>query len=101
MMKCEAPPLAPIHVPSCVRWAEHDPLFPFSWTDRLGATFSGLDLALFPGVGDTFRIARIPTAPLPKSPHFSNASAGTDRRQCSSRVGPPDATKTGGPVSRH
>jgi pimeloyl-ACP methyl ester carboxylesterase len=26
-------------------------LFPFSWTDRLAATFSNLDLALFPGVG--------------------------------------------------
>src|SRR5258706_226709 len=51
MMKGEAPQLAPIDVPTCVRWAEHDPLFPFSWTDRLGATFSRLDLALFPGVG--------------------------------------------------
>jgi len=51
MMKGEAPQLAPIHVPTCVRWAEHDPLFPFSWTDRLAETFSSLDLALFPGVG--------------------------------------------------
>ncbi len=38
-------------VPTCVRWAEHDPLFPFSWTDRLGATFSNLDLGLFPETG--------------------------------------------------
>ena len=51
MMKGEAPQLAPIHAPTCVRWAEHDPLFPFTWTDRLAATFSSLDLALFPGVG--------------------------------------------------
>ena len=26
-------------------------LFPFAWTDRLGETFTNLDLALFPGVG--------------------------------------------------
>src|SRR4051812_23719214 len=51
MMKGEAPRLAPINVPTCIRWAEHDPLFPFSWTDGLGETFSKLDLALFPDVG--------------------------------------------------
>jgi len=51
MMKGEAPQLAAINVPTGVRWAEYDPLFPFSWTDRLAATFSNLDLALFPGVG--------------------------------------------------
>jgi len=51
MMKGEAPDLAPITVPTCVRWAEHDPLFPYAWTDRLGETFETLDLALFPGVG--------------------------------------------------
>lgn len=51
MMKGEAPQLSPIHVPTCVRWAEHDPLFPYEWTDRLGETFSDLDLAMFPGVG--------------------------------------------------
>jgi pimeloyl-ACP methyl ester carboxylesterase len=51
MMKGQAPKLAPIDVPTCVRWAERDPLFPFSWTDRLGETFSNLDLALLPGVG--------------------------------------------------
>ena len=37
--------------PTGIRWAEHDPLFPFAWTDRVGETFSHLDLALFPGVG--------------------------------------------------
>jgi pimeloyl-ACP methyl ester carboxylesterase len=51
MMKGQAPKLAPIDVPTCVRWAERDALFPFSWTDRLGETFSNLDVALLPGVG--------------------------------------------------
>ncbi len=51
MMKGEAPAMTPIAVPTCVRWAEHDPLFPFSWTDRLGETFQSLDLSLFEGVG--------------------------------------------------
>jgi pimeloyl-ACP methyl ester carboxylesterase len=51
MMKGEAPALPPITVPTCVRWAEHDPLFPYGWTDRLSETFSALDLAPIPGVG--------------------------------------------------
>ena len=51
MMKGEAPMLPPIEVPTCIRWAERDPLFPFSWTDRLSETFTDLDLALLPGVG--------------------------------------------------
>jgi pimeloyl-ACP methyl ester carboxylesterase len=51
MLKGEAPKLAPIDVPTCVRWAEHDPLFPYAWTDRLGETFSNLDLAMFSDVG--------------------------------------------------
>jgi pimeloyl-ACP methyl ester carboxylesterase len=51
MMKGEAPVLAQIRVPTCVRWAEHDPLFPYAWTDRLGETFVDLDLAMFAGVG--------------------------------------------------
>ena len=51
MMKDEAPQLAPIDVPTCIRWAEHDPLFPYAWTDRLGETFTNLDLAKFSGVG--------------------------------------------------
>jgi pimeloyl-ACP methyl ester carboxylesterase len=51
MMKGANPALPPIGVPTCVRWAEHDPLFPFAWTDHLGETFSDLDLALFAGTG--------------------------------------------------
>ncbi len=51
MLKGEAPQLSPIDVPTCVRWAEHDPLLPYAWTDRLGETFSNLDLAMFSDVG--------------------------------------------------
>lgn len=51
MMKGQPAVLPRIEVPTCVRWAEHDCLFPFGWTDRLGDTFANLDLALFPGVG--------------------------------------------------
>jgi pimeloyl-ACP methyl ester carboxylesterase len=51
IIKGEAPPLPPITTPTCVRWAEHDPLFPYAWTDRLGETFSNLDLGRFAGVG--------------------------------------------------
>ncbi len=50
-MKGEAPRLPAIAVPTAVRWAERDPIFPYSWTDRLGETFQDLDLAPFPGVG--------------------------------------------------
>lgn len=51
MIQGEAPKLPPITVPTCVRWAEHDPLFPYAWTDQLHETFSDLDLAMFDGVG--------------------------------------------------
>ena len=51
MLKGEAPALPPIEVPTCVRWAEHDPIFPYAWTDRLGETFTDLDLAPLPGIG--------------------------------------------------
>ena len=51
MMQGEVPKLPPIDVPTCVRWAEHDPLFPYAWTDRMHGTFSNLDLAMFSGVG--------------------------------------------------
>lgn len=51
MMRGMAPVLPPIDLPTCVRWAEHDPLFPFAWTDRLGETFTNLDCALFADVG--------------------------------------------------
>jgi pimeloyl-ACP methyl ester carboxylesterase len=51
MIRGDAPPLPPIALPTCIRWGEHDPIFPFAWTDRLGETFTNLDLAMFEGVG--------------------------------------------------
>ena len=51
MMSGTAPALPPISRPTCVRWAEHDPVFPAAWTDRLHETFPDLDLAPFPDVG--------------------------------------------------
>ena len=89
MMKGEAPALPPIGVPTCVRWAEHDPLFPYDWTDRLGETFSNLDLAMFPAMSVTFPIAKIPIARHPRSRRSLSASAGGRGKG----VGPPDATK--------
>ena len=51
VMKGEAPKLPQIDVPTCVRWAEHDPVLPYEWKDRLSETFSDLDLGQFPDVG--------------------------------------------------
>ena len=51
LMRGEAPVPPPITLPVCIRWAEHDPVFPFAWTDRLPDFFSDLDFAMFPGVG--------------------------------------------------
>ncbi|MDE2199355.1 MAG: alpha/beta hydrolase [Rhodospirillales bacterium] len=51
MMQGHAPALPPITTPACVRWAEHDPLFPVAWTDRLAESFAVLDLKPLPGVG--------------------------------------------------
>jgi pimeloyl-ACP methyl ester carboxylesterase len=51
MMKGEAPILPRIEIPTCVRWAEHDPVLPYAWTDRLAETFAHLDFAQFSDVG--------------------------------------------------
>lgn len=51
MMKGQAPMLPPIEVPACVRWAEHDPVLLYAWTDRLPETFANLDFAQFSDVG--------------------------------------------------
>ena len=51
MLRGESPALPPIRVPTCIRWGTQDPLFPYAWTDRLGETFSDLDLAPFEGAG--------------------------------------------------
>lgn len=50
-MAGKAPVPAPIALSTCVRWAEHDPLFDFAWTDRMPEFFPEVDVALFPGVG--------------------------------------------------
>ncbi len=51
MIRGTSPSLPPIAVPTCVRWGDSDPLFPYAWTDRLGEFFSDLDLAPFEGAG--------------------------------------------------
>ena len=51
MLRGDAPALPPITAPTCVRWAEHDAIFPAAWTDTLGETFADLDAAILPGVG--------------------------------------------------
>jgi pimeloyl-ACP methyl ester carboxylesterase len=40
-----------IAVPTTVLWPEHDPLFPRTWSDRLPAFFSAVELELLDGVG--------------------------------------------------
>lgn len=50
-MRGDAPALPPIMLPTCVRWAMNDPIFPCAWTDRLGETFADLDLAPIADVG--------------------------------------------------
>lgn len=51
MMEGSAPHLPPITVPTCVRWAARDAIFPAAWIDTLGETFADLDVAVLPGVG--------------------------------------------------
>jgi pimeloyl-ACP methyl ester carboxylesterase len=51
MIAGTAPQLPPIATPACVRWAEHDAIFPYGWSDRLGETFTTVDVAMFEGVG--------------------------------------------------
>jgi pimeloyl-ACP methyl ester carboxylesterase len=51
MMKGETSKLLQIEIPTCARWAEHDPVLPYAWIDRLSETFADLDLARFTDVG--------------------------------------------------
>jgi len=51
MIAGKAPSQPPIALPTCVRWGEHDALFPYAWADNLHQTFGNLDLASFEGVG--------------------------------------------------
>jgi pimeloyl-ACP methyl ester carboxylesterase len=41
----------PITLPTCVRWAEDDAIFPLAFADRLSEFFTNLDYAPFRGVG--------------------------------------------------
>jgi pimeloyl-ACP methyl ester carboxylesterase len=40
-----------IAVPTTVLWPEHDPLFPFEWSDRLSSFFSALETEFLTAVG--------------------------------------------------
>ncbi|MGP4014428.1 alpha/beta fold hydrolase [Saccharopolyspora sp. 5N708] len=40
-----------VSVPTTVLWPEHDPLFPRTWSDRLGEFFSDTDIRFIDGVG--------------------------------------------------
>jgi len=75
MMKGEAPALPPIGVPTCVRWAEHDPLFPMN-----GPTGSAKPLQISISrcflMSVTFPIARIPIAQHQRSRRSLRASVG-------------------------
>jgi hypothetical protein len=75
----KAPPLPKISVKTCVRWGKHDPILLSQWTDKLGETFSDLDLRFFP-MSVTSRIAKILIAPRRRSPVSSSASAGGEWR---------------------
>jgi pimeloyl-ACP methyl ester carboxylesterase len=48
----QAPPASGrVPVPTTVLWPEHDPLFPVTWSDRLGDFFDDARLQLLPGSG--------------------------------------------------
>jgi pimeloyl-ACP methyl ester carboxylesterase len=51
MLRGDAMQLSPIMLPTCVRWAMHDPLFPAAWIDRLPETFPDVDVQVLPDVG--------------------------------------------------
>jgi hypothetical protein len=79
---------------------EHDPLFPYAWTDRLSETFANLDLAMFPGVGH-FPHREDPDRATAEIAGFFEAHRLGLIGNNQEGVGPPDAIKTGGPVPRH
>jgi pimeloyl-ACP methyl ester carboxylesterase len=51
MLRGEAPPPAPITVPTCCRWGEGGSVLPSWWGDRMGEYFTDLDFRPLPGVG--------------------------------------------------
>jgi pimeloyl-ACP methyl ester carboxylesterase len=40
-----------IKVPTAVLWPDHDPLFPYEWSDRLGDFFASVTVTRLPGAG--------------------------------------------------
>ena len=40
-----------VGVPTTVLWPEHDPLFPFEWSDRIGEHFADFTLTRLQGAG--------------------------------------------------
>lgn len=50
-MRGETPQLPPIGIPTCVRWGALDPVLKVAWADRLGETFTELDVAPLAGLG--------------------------------------------------
>jgi hypothetical protein len=75
MMKGEAPKLPEIEIPTCVRWAQHDPVLPFaSMTGCQGPSLIWISRS-FQMLG-TFLTGRIQTGPQKRSVVFSDESAG-------------------------
>ena len=89
----------PIAVPTCIRWPEADPLFPYAWSDGLPAYFADLDLAPFPGVGH-FRTGRRPTRPPPRSRASSSVCRGEAASGQPGRAALPRATSPARPPPR-
>ena len=48
IMRADALAMPQITIPTRVRWGDRDPLMPYGWSDRLGETFTDLDLAPIP-----------------------------------------------------
>jgi pimeloyl-ACP methyl ester carboxylesterase len=44
-------PASRVAVPTTVLWPEHDPLFPWAWSDRLGEFFTDARLIRLDGAG--------------------------------------------------
>ena len=51
MMEGRTPPAPPIAAPARVLWGAHDPVLDPAWTDRLGETFSEVEVGLQPDAG--------------------------------------------------
>jgi pimeloyl-ACP methyl ester carboxylesterase len=91
MMFGDAPNLPRIEVPTCVRWAAHDPIFPAAWIDRLDETFAKLDAQVMPDVGhfphreDPDRAAAEIAAFFSRPEHIPFDCDQSDGRSCSGK----------------